>query len=93
MCRDSDSDIGNWSHEEVCECDLFLWAKCFSHMKIYCQLIEVCGYGVMGAQHDRKWHREFENGRIDTRDICPGQPSTSRSVVNTAREEELIFEN
>jgi hypothetical protein len=46
--------IETWFHEEVCELDLFLWAKLFSPHQNFLPPVFVCGQGVMGAQHDRK---------------------------------------
>jgi hypothetical protein len=50
-------------------------------------LIEVYGDDVKRAHYVSKWCREFGNGRTDI-----GQVSTSRTAVNTAEVEELIFE-
>ena len=85
--------IETWFHEEVCELDLFLWAKLFSPHQNFLPPVFMCGHGVMGAQHDRKWRGDFENGQTDTHDNRTIQPSMSRTDVNTGQVEESILEN
>jgi hypothetical protein len=40
----------------------FLWAKHVYGIQIHCQVVEMCGNGVMMLPLVRKWRRGFENG-------------------------------
>jgi hypothetical protein len=53
-----------WALEEVRSVVVFLCTRRNYSVEIHHRLTEVCGDGVMSAQHARKWCTQLENDKI-----------------------------
>ncbi|XP_035216035.1 uncharacterized protein LOC118189495 [Stegodyphus dumicola] len=84
--------LETWSRIEVRAVIRFLWAKNVATSEIHRHIVEVYGDKAMSRQQVAKWC-SYQAGRehVENRNMeASSIPCSSRTVINTARVEEII---